>query len=421
MTDAKAMQAFVQCRHKRKQPCTEAFRNSSDWCYMSGTPGDLRGSQNLLLMGQEGIGASRKAFYMAEGLSLPNEYSKFTASIEFLIDSGDGRQHDPSSDSQRYEYNQPDAGNVTICSISTILRSTVVSSLQIPFSPRYAKYTDDLSQLNGGDEAPRSLIFHENWLDTVYLADPVTFDEGIRIPAVNTEVFTYPPRNASKPSRNPTLVRLAKIFLTPNTGSSDIQKNLGQGQVEAGALEIVIGGAFLQFMSLMNPTSSQYSVGPGLILPDSLMPEPRRSFPDTATYVLKVYRLGYGFRLSSRTGFVGMIVLTTHAVIAVLGSLWLIFWERKVIAAWGTVPDYLALGIGSSIVGQGLKNTCAGISGTETLGAVVVVGETTPKHLEISLVERATQQRPQSVLVEDRYGDKYGCRDSTPRRKEKWE
>lgn len=382
----------------------------------------MKGSQNLLLMGQEGTGASRRGVYMAEGPSLPNRYSKFTASIDFLIDSGDGRQHDPNFGHQRYAYDQPDAGNITICSISTVLRSTIVSSLRIPFSPQYAKYTNDLSQLTGGDEAPRAVIFHENWLDTVYLSDPAEYKAGIPIPVVNTEVFTYPPRNISEPSRNPTLARLAKIFLTPNTRSSDdIQRNLGQGQVEAAALEIVLGGSFLQFMSLMNPTSSQYSVAPGLMLPDSLMPEPQRFFPDTTTYVLKVYRLGYGFRLSSRTGLLGMIVLATHAVIAVLGSLWLIFWERKVIAAWGTVPDYLALGIGSSIDGQGLKNTCAGISGTETLGAVVVVGETTPKHLEISLVERVTQQRPQSVLVEDRYGDKYGCRDPTPRRKEKWE
>lgn len=387
---------------------------------MSGTDGDLKASKNLLLMGQEGTGASRKGVYMAEGPSLKNRYSKFTASVEFLIDSGDGRQHDPGFDSQRYAYTQPHAGNITICSISTVLRSTVVSSLQIPFSPRYAKYTDDLSQLNAGDEAPRTIIFHENWLDTVYYADPVTSDEEIRIPVVNTGVFAYPPRNASKPSRNPTLARLAKIFLTPNTASSDdLQRNLGHGQVEAAALEIVVGGSFLQFMSLINPTSSQYSVGPGLILPDSLMPEPRRSFPDTTTYVLKVYRLGYGFRLSSRTGFFGMIVLATHAVIAILGSLWLIFWERKVIAVWGTVPDYLALGIGSSVAGQGLKNTCAGISGTETLGAVVVVGETTPQHLEICLVESGT--RPQSVLAPDRYGDKFGCRDSVPGRKEKWE
>lgn len=383
----------------------------------------LQSSQNLLLMVGEDTGDSVRRVYIVEGPRALNQYSKYSPSVEIIID---GIFHGRNSGNQTYINYQLNPQYITLCSIITMFRSTIVSSLHLPFSPQYAEYTDYLSYSNGEHEAPRTILYHENWLDYIHQWQPSAVDDGSTTIVIATGNVTYQPRNMSKLTCNPTLARFAKIFLTGDPGpADDIQGHMGRGGVEAAALEIVIGGAYLQLMSFISPTTSQYSVVPGVALPDSLMPEPRQSFPASTTYVVKVYNLGYGFRPSSRTGLLGMIVLITHATIAVLGSLWLVFWERKVISAWDTIPDYMALGIGSFIAGKGLKNTCAGISGTKTLGTLVVVGETTPQHLEITLPghtkDTTSDRHPKSVLTRDRYGDKYGYRDSGPRRKEKLE
>lgn len=408
VTDGMGIQSHVQCRQSWKLPCTGTYSNSSHWCYLDTTGNNsalIRSSHNLLLMDGTATGASPKGVYMTEGPSLPNQYSKFRFSFEVLIDLGNDPKNGPNS-------NQPDAGNITICSISTMLRPMTISSLHIPFSPQFADYHQSTAE----NEFSRAGIYHENYLYYVHDCPPALTNNETTSTITTYLNFTYPPRNMSKPSNNPCFTRFAKIFLNSDSGSALFtQQNLRQGQVEAAALEIVVGGAFLQLIAYLNPTSSQYSVATRLILPESLMPEARDSFPDTTTYVLKVYNQGYGFRLSSRTGLLGMIVLIAHAIIAVFGSLWLVLWERMVISAWNTIPDYLALGIGSSITGQALENTCAGISGARTLGTVIVVGETTPEHLEITIVSGDTGNRPQSVLVRNRYGDKYGRRDENPR------
>lgn len=84
------------------------------------------------------------------------------------------------------------------------------------------------------------------------------------------------------------------------------------------------------------------------------------------------------------------------------------------ISVWNTISDYFELGIGSSINGRALENTCAGISGARTLGTVIVVGETTLEHLETAVVNGDTGYRPQSVLARNRYRGKYRRRDSNP-------
>lgn len=417
MTKAMGIESRVQCRQKRKQRCTGIFSSTSSWCYLGGTGDDsiapLRSSQDLLLMDGVGTGVTSSRVYMVEGPSLPNEYYKFRASFEVLIDLGPEPPYLSNFDNQTDTYDELEPGNITICALSTTLRPTVVSSLQIPFSPEYARY---VSQSTNENDGSRTLIYHEHYLDYIHLWQPTPANDGITKIIIPSKNFTYPPWNMSRPSTNPSLTRFAQIFLAGNSRSEkEAQRNLRLGQLEAAALEIIVGGAFLHLIALINPTNSQYSVGPALTLPHSLMPEPRLTFPDTTTYVLNVYNQGYGFRLSSRTGLLGMIVLIAHAIIAVLGSLWLVVWERKVISAWITIPDYLALGIGSSIPGRALDNTCAGISGSETLGTFVVVGETTPQHLEITVADSATGSRPLSVLTRNRYGEKYGQQDSTSR------
>lgn len=380
----------------------------------------LRRSQDLMLLDGYGTGNFKKGVYFGEGPRGTNQYSKFVTSMDVLIDEGYGLADGANSDNE--------GSNITVCSISIVLKSAVVTSLRIPFNPQYAEYLDYLSRSNGDREPPRPILYHENWLDYISPWAPLPVNNGTPVTKSSTGNVTYLPRNFSRSSTSPVLTRFAQIFLTSNTGNNT-QEPGQRGQIEAAALEIVVGGAFVQLMSFLNPSHSQYTVGSAVTLPDSLMPEPRQTFPNTVYFVITVDNLGYGFRLSSRTGILGMVVLITHAVIALVGSLWVLFWERRVIAGWDTIPDYIALGIGSSITGRGLENTCAGISRTETLGTMVMVGETTFEHLEITLAGGDTpttqaipgEQYPKSVFTRDRYGTKYGYRGDSPRRKEKLE
>lgn len=402
------MHAHVQCRSRPREPCdrSSAAINHTHWCFTSGTNNGtlttVRSSQDLLLLDSKGNGVFPKAVYIADGPRGTNQYSKYADSSYLIIDEG----YDTPEDFE----NHPDllySLNITVCTISVELKSAVVSSLNIQFSPQFADYANYLSHSDGEREAPRTLLFHENWLDYIHLWEQHVVTDGTSENVTVSGNITYPPRNMSKPARNPTMLRYAKIFLdTRMVPVNDSGKNGGRGHVEAATLEIVVGGACVQLISFMNPTDSQYTVASWITLPDSLMPEPRQHFPHTVDYLIKVENQGYGFRLSSRTGILGMVVLVAHATIAVLGSLWLLCWERRVITAWDTIPDYLALGIGSTVTGRELENTCAGIMTTQTLGAKIIVGETSPQHLEVSLLAGSTKIKG----IGDRYGEKYGFR-----------
>lgn len=405
VTDGKAIEAQVKCRYRRKEPCGTAM-NSSNWCYKSGIndgPMDtLRSSQDLLLLEEQDqtnvTNIPPRRVYMAEGSKMQND-SKFVTSIEVIFDGtylADGVRAPAATQ------------NVTVCSISATIKAVIISSLDVKFDAWYVKYLDYYqTRPDGVNVPPRKIIYHEHWLDAIHdLGSGPSPTSRINI----TGNVTYPQRNMSKPATNPTLFRFGKTFLNDDSdrlGHYDYSES-------AAVAEVAVGGAFLFVLSHMNASSSQYSVGSEVVLPDSLMPEPRQLYVQKPGYIIKVYNLGYGFRLSSRTSILGMVILIAHATIAVLGSLWQLFWERKVIKAWDTVPDYLALGLGSSVEGNGAENTCAGISEKRTLQKVVVVGETTSEHLEIIL---ATEPLPKPVLN----GTKYGCRGSGGKVKEKLE
>lgn len=168
-------------------------------------------------------------------------------------------------------------------------------------------------------------------------------------------------------------------------------------------------------MSAMHPSDTQYTNRSFEDLPADSRPETPRWYSQPPTRVISVFNLGYGFRLSTRTSILGITVLLAHAVIVMLGSLWQLFWERKIILGWGTIHDYVALALGSDIPDE-LNNTCAGISNTQTLQTVVKVGETTNDHLEIAIIERRLDMKP----VLSRVG-KYGSHGAGGRLKEKLE
>lgn len=105
--------------------------------------------------------------------------------------------------------------------------------------------------------------------------------------------------------------------------------------------------------------------------------------------------------------------MIAYAVIVVLRALWQLFWRRSVIAAWDTIPDYIARDLGSEIPPTNvLENTYAGIAVAKTLQNLARVGETTDQQLEITV---GAGMGMKSVL--EKLGAEYGSRGSRPKEK----
>lgn len=327
--------------------------------------------------------------YMTEGPRTPTN-PEFTDSYQVIFDTGNitsflNGKLLPTS-------------KIVVCSILTRMQPAVTTSLALMFRPEYAEYR---SLEN------KTIQFHEHWLDSInWMRNNYDIDVTMQFANWN---LTVPPRNMSVPTRNVYLAQFGSFlgsFLLPilNAPGNNMAMNL----------ETVVSAAFLSIYSCSGDSDSQYPAALAPLLLDSVKPE-SPIYPLPRNLTVTVYNLGYGFRLSSRTGILGVTILIAHAVIVVLGSLWQLFWWRSVITAWGTIPDYIALGLESEIpLTNVLDNTCAGITVGITLQNLARVGETTDQHLEIT-VGAGTGMK--SVLGKP--GAKYGSRGS--RSKEKLE
>lgn len=162
--------------------------------------------------------------------------------------------------------------------------------------------------------------------------------------------------------------------------------------MEAAEIEVILGGAFAAIHLFLPTCESQYMVPEGMTMAGTWMPR-QHLYDNMDDQSVQVYNQGYGFRLSTRTGRLGVAVLCCHIFIALWGSLWQLF-RWKVTAGWGTIPDYLALGLGSPLDQRGLENTCAGISSKRTFQTIVRVGARIPTYLEIAVLEPIAPPRP---------------------------
>lgn len=399
--------AGVTCRHRPKEICPTLSSGNTllPWCYTSVPDRDsgatTRVSPNLNLLAEayvtriEGMVRIDRV-YMTEG-PLTQHYTNYSDSIEVVFDGGTiERKSIPRGIIEHEAYLDIQTGTptVTVCSISNSIIPAIVFSTEFPFVFRYAEYKEN---------AGRKLRFHKDWLlNTRRLLPDTRSSEGE--PVVNITHLTS----------NPILQDFGLAVL-PKL-DEDKTDNGFEKIDDAANQEIVVAVAFAYIMSLMDPSISQYSTGSVKDLPADSMLETPRSYPGTPTPVIRVFNLGYGFRLSTRTSILGITVLLAHAVIVVLSSLWQLFWERKIILGWGTIPDYVALALGSDFPVE-LKNTCAGISYPATLQTVVKVGETTKEHLEIAFIERRLDMKP----VSSRFGDKYGSHGAGGKLQEKLE
>lgn len=335
-------------------------------------------ADNLPQPGNDSILLER--VYITEGPRIP-KYPKFSASLVVVFDSGWVSKGTGPGDS--YSQAVIPTKNVTVCSVTAKIHPAVAASLEFPLRFDFVDYETQPSH---------PLIFHEHWLDTIHTT--WIDDDGILASPV-TEEFV-PPRNMTKRTVNDGLNLLGHTILPQGLSRENNDRT-------AARVEVAVAGAFVYTFSTLIPSRSQYPDGVGEILPDALKPESLEIYSQNPTTVVHVFRLGYGFRLSSRTGILGITILVAHMLIVLLGSLWQLFWERKVILAWGTIPEYVFLALGSSMP-HDLGDTCARISSTQTLKSIIKVGETTEEHLEICTSGEKLDIKP----VLGRFGDKDG-------------
>lgn len=414
VTAGSVVVAQARCRQRQKESCPPPSRGklASHWCYTSDSERDPGGtprvSPNLILLTEryeswnntQSIAIDR--VYLTEG-AMSQRYSQFTTSIEVVFDRGiiptdslpegllepDGYLIEP----ERYLNIQTGSPTVTVCSISSSIIAAELATDESQLIFRYADYEKNPKQI---------LYFYKDWLKDfrTYLPDTLN-RQG------------EPIVNATHPTEDPVLKLFAdNILLTYLTAKLSEVSEIE----DASSHEILVAGAFAYIMAQLKPSSSQYSNETTANIPAEARQEEPRSYPATVKREISVFNLGYGFRLSTRTGMLGITVLIAHAVIVVLGSLWQLCWERKIILGWHSIPEYVALALGSNLPNE-LDNTCSGISNLKTLQTVIKVGETTVEHLEIGIIDRELDMRS----VSDRFGDKFGSRDVGGTLKEKLE
>lgn len=416
--------ASVTCRAREKIPCTvdsTIVENSlyPNWCYRSvhkdNRTGEVRMGQNLLMAQDFVDGHHNPRVWLTEGHRV-DENKHYSDTIEVLFEK---RPDDELS----FIY------NLTVCSFSAVLVAAVATSYGDNPKGEKLKLFDHVFRPDGTTAPPRKFLFHENWLDRAYSYDPDLWLSNSVLHSAYadgtpyTDGTPYIMGNNSYPTGSmvypDNFTYTARPGMVPQMNSFG---NLGSSLTfaigfsffdEAFLVEAIVGGMLTCLLSWSLPSHSQYSM-PYDQIPERFRLGPPEQF--SHEYTNEVYRRGYGFQLSTRTGYLGVAVLVLHAAIAIVASVWQL--RRGIIRAWSTVPDYVCLGSGSRSLVVAHPNTCAGIDGANSLCGLVKVVESghhgaTP-HLEIIGVgDIWTETRPVNLHNEKkRYGFS-GAKDMT--------
>lgn len=403
--EVEALDASVICRGRKKHNCRDthlAPEGSSTWCYRSAEEDALQGmgknSQDLLLLAD--YERHHPRVWITEGPRIHNN-RHFSPSIEVVLEKG---LYTPRNSTDRRNA-WPPAIDLIVCSITTVLKPAIASGYDHRFSAQELRFFPNTS-----GEAPRTLIFHENWLDRAFNYFGTSTSPGglnvanstkkvvgaadedfhgtqegwkptISVTVASPDNFKYPPRSARTYTNNTALKLFAKAArnsIPPN----GVYKGLG---FDASQPEIVVGCAFVYALSWIQPSGWRYSALPSM-LPDELKPVSSQPvISSTINHRLEVFKERYGFRMSTITGAMAAIVLITHALLSVLATVVHLVRKRSIINAWNSVAEYTALGVGSQHVAEAFKHTCGGITATRTLQTLIKVRARTEGHLEIVL------------------------------------
>lgn len=356
-----ALDALVMCRARQRIPCSTTASplshnsSNSDWCYRSvgyssTTPGVVRTSRNLLLAADFGaVGSSR--VWITEGIKIAanNHYSD---SLEVIFEPSPAANHTATVSSP--------SSNLTVCTFSGDLVAGIGTALGTHYTVEKIQYFDYAIKPDGKHASPRKLLFHENWLDRVFaVGGPFWANLSTTYP----DPFIYPSRPATIPPTNNLLA-----------GFGNVSRNAVAHYTGAEALpfEVTVGGTLTHLLSWTPGSYSQYAMAyEDIPARFTAGLGPRESW--STTYIYHVYQEGYMFRLSTRTGYLGVAVLCLHALIAIVGSLWQLLITRTVTLGWTTVPKYMMLGAGSTTLTEAYPNSCAGIGAAKALRSVIVL------------------------------------------------
>lgn len=364
-----AIDSFVTCRSREKMACSKTAvlsgnHSDLDWCYMSvnkdnSTLDVLRTSQDLLMASNSAeIRNTPPTVWVTEGPRIENN-SHYSESIEIVIER-----------SQLEDMGNP-GSPLIVCSFSAAIVSGIATSFGIFYTGEGFEYFNHIVLPDGGTAEPRKFLFHENWLDRAYAYSHKLWQANISMEYPDT--FLYP----SRPRKSPPSKNLLSEFGSAMGESIMFEQLYTRGVLtphDAYSVELSVGGALTYLLSWTPPAASQYSMPYDQIPPQFTQGlSPPRSF--AVQFMAKVYHEGYGFHLSTRTGYLGVTVLLLHAVIAIVGSLWQLIYSKSVILGWNSVPDYTMLGAGSPSLAKSYLTTNAG---KEALGGLIAVRKVKP-------------------------------------------
>lgn len=378
-----ALDAAVTCRARRKISCSKNATLSGnvdnpDWCYMSvgssALSGVLRTSRNLILAASsDGYNPS---VWVTEGPKIAAN-SHYSDSLEVILET-------PS-------YRTDNLFNLTVCSFSAALVDGIGTALGTHFTSEKIEYFNYTLSSDGTHAPPRQLLFHENWLDNAYA-----------LPQHQPYDINYSSNNLSFPAR-PRTVPPVEDNVLAIFGNTTRQIGPTKSDTEALPAEVTIGGLLTHILAWVIPSDSQFS-----ILFDEIPPQfteglgPRKSWP--IEYIFRVYQEGYRFRLSSRTGYFSVVVLTLHALTAIIASLWQVIFIRRVFLGWNNTPEYIMLAAGSPSLTTAYPNTCAGIKTKRALSGVVMLKETSSGFDRPSLAEARPWQTVNVTMADEAGG-----------------
>lgn len=226
--------------------------------------------------------------------------------------------------------------NLTVCSFSAVLVAAVATSYETDYTGEKVEYLNYVLLPDGTTTGPRDFLFHENWLDRAYGYDPklwlsesqleTPYIDGSPLDLVNytcptgsmvyPDNFTYPARPGLVPQMNSFGVLGSKIIYAVGYLVTEEDQ---QAQNVAFPVEATVGGILSYLLLWSLPSQSQYS------MPYDQIPKPYRLGPPESfsrPYTFTVFRQGYGYKLSTRTAYLGIFVLVSHALIAIVASLW---------------------------------------------------------------------------------------------------
>lgn len=369
-TNLVALNAIVTCRAREKIPCSKnasisSNLNDPEWCYMSvgysSSSNVIQSSRNLLLATDFDKYWAR--VWVTEGPRIAAN-SHYSDSIEVILESASNAPGLASG---------PAAHKLIVCSFSGALVSGIGTALGTHFTSEKIEYFNYTLRSDGTHAQPRQLLFHESWLDFGHFFNSKEYiDFNVKASSSNASSPHYDP--VPFPARPRTAPPWEGNLLT---GFGNITRIAGASYPGTQALptEVLVGGALAYMISFTYGSDTQFTTSYYQLpreFTDGLGPP--ESWP--TDYVFSVYQEGYIFRLSSRTGYLGVAVLGLHALTVIIGSLWQLVVTKRVFLGWKNTPEYLMLGAGSSSLATAYPNTCAGIDGKGALSGVIMLKAT---------------------------------------------